>query len=152
MGEAWQLGVWERASQPLPVSDPCPSQKAWVQLSPGPQAPALSFPKHLRPPWLPPAPHPPHIHHLCNSAPHCALCEPPDLDLRFPEDAGFLYLLIGQNLQLEGTPGSPLVQASHSKMRKQGLPWQSRGLEFDLQCRAHGFDPWSGRISHAVGY
>ena len=25
-----------------------------------------------------------------------------------------------------------------------GLPWRSSGKESALQCRGHGFDPWSG--------
>ena len=31
-----------------------------------------------------------------------------------------------------------------------GLPWWLRGKESACQCRRHGFDPWSGKIPHAV--
>ena len=31
-----------------------------------------------------------------------------------------------------------------------GLPWWLSGKEFTCQCRRHGFDPWSGKIPHAM--
>ena len=31
-----------------------------------------------------------------------------------------------------------------------GLPWWHSGWESACQCRAHGFDPWSGKIPHAA--
>ena len=31
-----------------------------------------------------------------------------------------------------------------------GLPWWSSGSESACQCGGHGFDPWSGKISHAM--
>ena len=31
-----------------------------------------------------------------------------------------------------------------------GLPWWHSGWESACQCRGHGFDPWSGKIPHAV--
>ena len=31
-----------------------------------------------------------------------------------------------------------------------GLPWWCSGWESACQCRGHGFEPWSGRIPHAV--
>ena len=31
-----------------------------------------------------------------------------------------------------------------------GLPWWRSGCESACQCRAHGFEPWSGRIPHAA--
>ena len=31
-----------------------------------------------------------------------------------------------------------------------GLPWWSSGKESTCQCRVHGFDPWSGKIPHAM--
>ena len=34
--------------------------------------------------------------------------------------------------------------------RQQELPWWLSGRESRCQCRRHGFDPWSGRIPHAV--
>ena len=33
--------------------------------------------------------------------------------------------------------------------RSEGLPWWLRGEEPACQCRRHGFNPWSGKISHA---
>ena len=30
------------------------------------------------------------------------------------------------------------------KKQLQGLPWWSSGKESPLQCRGHGFHPWSG--------
>ena len=32
-----------------------------------------------------------------------------------------------------------------------GLPWLSRGWEFTWQCRRHGFNPWSRRITPTTG-
>ena len=32
----------------------------------------------------------------------------------------------------------------------QGLPWWRSGWESTCQWRAHGFEPWSGKIPHAV--
>ena len=31
-----------------------------------------------------------------------------------------------------------------------GLPWWYSGYETACQCRGHGFEPWSGKIPHAV--
>ena len=31
-----------------------------------------------------------------------------------------------------------------------GLPWWLSGWESACQCRGHGFEPWSGKIPHAV--
>ena len=31
-----------------------------------------------------------------------------------------------------------------------GLPWRHSGSESACQCRGHGFEPWSGKISHAA--
>ena len=42
---------------------------------------------------------------------------------------------------------SILVVQKHSA----GLPWWSSGIESVCQCRGHGFDPWSGEMSHATG-
>ena len=33
---------------------------------------------------------------------------------------------------------------------KQRIPWWLSGKESTCQCRRQGFDPWSGKISHAV--
>ena len=30
------------------------------------------------------------------------------------------------------------------------LPWWSSGWEFTCQCRGHSFNPWSGKIPHAL--
>ena len=32
----------------------------------------------------------------------------------------------------------------------EGLPWWLSGKESTYRCRSHGFDPWSGKIPHAV--
>ena len=39
---------------------------------------------------------------------------------------------------------------SHIKTALQGLPWWRSGWESACQCRGHGFEPWSGKIPHAV--
>ena len=31
-----------------------------------------------------------------------------------------------------------------------GLPWWRSGWESTCQCRRHGFEPWFGKIPHAV--
>ena len=38
-----------------------------------------------------------------------------------------------------------------SKQKKLfGLPWWRSGWESACQCRGHGFEPWSGKIPHAM--
>ena len=32
----------------------------------------------------------------------------------------------------------------------RGLPWWRSGWESAFQCRGHGFEPWSGKITHAA--
>ena len=32
----------------------------------------------------------------------------------------------------------------------RGLPWWHSGQESACQCRGHGFEPWSGKIPHAM--
>ena len=39
---------------------------------------------------------------------------------------------------------------STSKVSTVGLPWWSSCWESAWQCRAHGFNPWSGKILHAT--
>ena len=36
------------------------------------------------------------------------------------------------------------------KIEIRGLPWWRSGWESACQCRGHGFEPWSGKIPHAV--
>ena len=37
-----------------------------------------------------------------------------------------------------------------NKKKMWGLLWWRSGWESACQCRGHGFEPWSGRISHAA--
>ena len=37
------------------------------------------------------------------------------------------------------------------KKTNHGFPWWSSGKESTCQCRGHRFDPWSGKIPHAMG-
>ena len=47
--------------------------------------------------------------------------------------------------------GTKILQAAgHDKKKKTGLPWWRSGKESACQCRGHGFEPWSGKIPHAV--
>ena len=50
--------------------------------------------------------------------------------------------------QKEG-PGSSLA-VQWLRIRLPGLPWWRSGWESACQCRGHGFEPWSGKIPHAV--
>ena len=34
--------------------------------------------------------------------------------------------------------------------KRRGLPWWRSGWESACQCRGHGFEPWPGKIPHAV--
>ena len=36
------------------------------------------------------------------------------------------------------------------KNNELGLPWWRSGWESACRCRGHGFEPWSGKIPHAV--
>ena len=38
----------------------------------------------------------------------------------------------------------------NQKDETYGLPWWRSGWESACQCRAHGFEPWSGKIPHAA--
>ena len=42
------------------------------------------------------------------------------------------------------------LQCILSRKRRQGLPWWRSSWESACQCRGHGFEPWSGKIPHAV--
>ena len=37
-----------------------------------------------------------------------------------------------------------------SRVSINGLPWWLRGKESTCQSRRHGFNPWSGKIPHAL--
>ena len=37
-----------------------------------------------------------------------------------------------------------------TKRNQEGLPWWRSGCESACQCRGHGFEPWPGKIPHAV--
>jgi len=53
-----------------------------------------------------------------------------------------LYSLMSPSTSLEGT--------SKRGARQMGLPWWLSGKEPACQCRRRGFNPWSGKIPHAV--
>jgi len=36
------------------------------------------------------------------------------------------------------------------KQTSRGFPWWYSGWEFTCQCRGHGFNPWSGKVTHAL--
>ena len=36
------------------------------------------------------------------------------------------------------------------KIKMLGFPWWRSGWESACQCRGHGFEPWSGKITHAA--
>ena len=42
------------------------------------------------------------------------------------------------------------VRMASIKKQNEGLPWWRSGWESACQCRGHGFEPWSGKIPHAV--
>ena len=42
------------------------------------------------------------------------------------------------------------IPVSLRKRERGGLPWWRSGWESACQCRGHGFEPWSGKIPHAV--
>ena len=42
------------------------------------------------------------------------------------------------------------LQNKTIKNGSRGLPWWRSGWESACQCRAHGFEPWSGKIPHAA--
>ena len=46
--------------------------------------------------------------------------------------------------------GDIVVFISSHKPAKLGLPWWRSGWESACQCRAHGFEPWSGKIPQAA--
>ena len=42
------------------------------------------------------------------------------------------------------------MQTLNIKKITLGLPWWRSGWESACQCRGHGFEPWSGKIPHAM--
>ena len=42
------------------------------------------------------------------------------------------------------------AQAFSCGFSLMGFPWSSVGKESTCQCRGHGFNPWSGKIPHAL--
>ena len=48
--------------------------------------------------------------------------------------------------------GPALKSTRKNRVRDEGrgLPWWRNGWESTCQCRGHGFEPWSGKIPHAV--
>ena len=60
------------------------------------------------------------------------------------------YLWVGnKNLLVPCAPSSHDGLADIKSFNK-GLPWWCSGWESACQCRGHGFQPWAGRIPHAV--
>ena len=53
--------------------------------------------------------------------------------------------LLMRSLRVNKSIGWPL-----SENPGEGLPWWRSGWESACQCRGHRFEPWSGRIPHAV--
>ena len=45
---------------------------------------------------------------------------------------------------------SPPRRHKWQKKEMTGLPWWLSGAESACQCKRHEFDPWSGKIPHAV--
>ena len=45
---------------------------------------------------------------------------------------------------------SPCKRNRALRSNGKGLPWWHSGWESACQCRAHGFEPWSGKIPHAA--
>ena len=60
---------------------------------------------------------------------------------------------------LEGCTGADFMGAEFMQSRvgffeeksSLGLPWGLSSWESACQCRRHWFDPWSGKMPHAVG-
>ena len=46
--------------------------------------------------------------------------------------------------------GAPTHQAVLNKSQLEGLTWWHSGQESACQCRGHRFNPYSGKIPHAV--
>ena len=57
------------------------------------------------------------------------------------------FKVVSRNDNSNTPPQGPLIQIKNIAF---GLPWWRSGWESACQCRGHGFEPWSGRISHAA--
>ena len=61
----------------------------------------------------------------------------------------FLKMSVIYNIQ-DMTKASVSIDGWMDQENVVGLPWWRSGWESACQCRAHGFEPWSGRIPHAA--
>ena len=60
-------------------------------------------------------------------------------------------LMKGKNLQPRLLYSARISLRFNGEIKSfTGLPWWRSGWESACQCRGHGFEPWSGRISHAT--
>ena len=55
-----------------------------------------------------------------------------------------------QNVVKAVLKGALITLSAYIKKERSGLPWWHSGWESACQCGGHGFEPWSGRIPHAV--
>ena len=51
---------------------------------------------------------------------------------------------------LGGQGWDEILQFCSKEMNSNGFPWWRSGWESACQCRGRGFEPWSGKISHAA--
>ena len=65
--------------------------------------------------------------------------------IEFNAQVSLLELLISNYASLK--PSYSVIKKTN---KKNELPWWLSGEESTCQCRRHGFDPWSRKISHAV--
>ena len=95
---------------------------------------------------------------LFRPAPWC-LCRLPAPTLPSPASASLptlptslykFYLCSVPGGQSKSTSSKNPFYVPLSRTISSGLPWWRSGWESACQCRGHGFEPWSGKIPHAV--
>ena len=62
----------------------------------------------------------------------------------------FAYLSVAYTLSYEHILKFDDILYYNQDPVRLGLPWWHSGRESACQYRGHGFEPWSGKIPHAV--
>ena len=66
------------------------------------------------------------------------------------EHSGYLFQQRAEGIFKHTVSGVIWIEYNQFRKLDWGLPWWRSGWESACQCRGHGFEPWSGKIPHAM--